>query len=127
VQCDPTIGSIAPAPVCAPDLSCVDLPPTYAFLDPPVFRIATPSDQPVRVTGDRELGLSRPAYDDGPPKTWIDDDGVTRFRCEALPSGTMPPSGWPLVVWMPGSGGHAASLYEYDVVARKGADLRSLR
>ncbi|MFV2071710.1 MAG: hypothetical protein ACC742_03550 [Thermoanaerobaculales bacterium] len=112
VRCNASIGTIAPAPVCTPDLPCVNLLPTYAFLDPPVFRIDHPSDQPACVTGERGLGWGRPAFDDGPPRTWLDGNGVLRYRCEARPSAAAPPSGWPLVVWIPGSGGHAASLYD---------------
>jgi predicted esterase len=98
--------------MCSAENPCTDLLATYALLDPPVYEIDTASDEPVCATGDRGLGLGRPAYDDGAPSTWVDSNGVTRYRCQALPSDVIPVSGWPLVVWIPGSGGHAGSVYD---------------
>jgi poly(3-hydroxybutyrate) depolymerase len=91
---------------------CSDLLPTYRLLDPPIDVLVTASDRPVCGTGARGLDLGRPAHDDGPALTWVDGHGVTRYRCEVVPPGEVPGAGWPLVVWIPGSGGHAGSVYD---------------
>ena len=112
VMCDPSIGTVAPAPVCSTVSPCTDLLGTYALLEPPIHTIVTASDEPVCATGKRGLDRGRPAYDDGEAESWVDGDGVTRYRCQTMPSEVIPASGWPLVIWIPGSGGHGGSVYD---------------
>jgi dienelactone hydrolase len=112
ITCDPSIGTVIPAQVCSASQPCVDLLATYASLDPPVHEITTASDKPVCATSRRGLDRGRPAFDDGEPVSWIDGQGVTRYRCQLLPSEVIPAAGWPLVIWIPGSGGHAGSVYD---------------
>jgi hypothetical protein len=92
VICDPTIGTVSPAPACSEEDPCTDLLATYRLLDPPVYEIETASDEPFCGTGERGLDRGRPPYDDGPAEIWIDSDGVTRYRCRVTPSDD-PPDG----------------------------------
>ena len=112
VRCDPSIGVVSPLETCSADWPCTDLLATYALLDPPVDVIDVPTDVPVCATGERGTERGRPLYDDGAPKTWNPRRGITRYRCEAQPEGDVPEEGWPLIVWLPGSGGNAASVYD---------------
>jgi len=106
------VGLAEPSPVCSVEAPCDRLLGTYALLDPPVEQITRPSTQPTCSTSARGLSFGRPMYADDEPGEWMDPDGVARYWCEARPaaSGASPP--YPLVIWVPGSGGYAGSVYD---------------
>jgi dienelactone hydrolase len=112
IRCDPSIGVVAPLETCSEVWPCTDLLLTYGTLEPPITMIDTPTDTPFCATGERGLERGRPEYHDGPPAVWRDGDGVNRYRCQVIPDAAKRESGWPLVIWLPGSGGYAGSVYD---------------
>jgi dienelactone hydrolase len=114
-SCDPAVGVSAPLPVCSVQRPCehvLNLPPYNGET------LTTSIDVPTCHTTDTDrIGLGL-AYDDGAPKTWVDEDGLTRYHCEYRGNATaLAPR--PLVIFVPGSGGNAANAYDYTRLREK--------
>ena len=119
-MCDPSIGLTSPLPVCSEDFPCRDLLVTYTRQG--ITEIARAADAAVCVTGTAGTEAGRPSYDDGPPRVWADDDGTARTWCEFRPPGTAPDSQRPLVIFVHGSGGTAATVYDYTSLRSRAPD-----
>lgn len=118
-QCDPGVGLRDPVSACSAAAPCTALLPTYARLDPPVDRIDTESDEPTCATGELGTRTGHPVYDDGPARSFVAPGGVTRYWCEARPPGAGASNPRPLVIYVPGSGGHGGSVYDTSLLRDK--------
>jgi poly(3-hydroxybutyrate) depolymerase len=67
----------------------------------------------------------RPLFNDGAPRSFVDDEGIRRYWCEFRPAGTSPAARRPLVIYTPGSGGSADDVYNFLSIRQKavGFDL----
>jgi poly(3-hydroxybutyrate) depolymerase len=121
-----TTGMLTPMLRCSPEHPCTNILESYSnphVTDPPLSGIDFPSFVPACTTTDRGSGLGRGMYDDGPPLTWNDSDGVTRYRCEYRPAGTSVTSKKPLLLFVHGSGGYAYSVYDTTSLRDKAPDF----
>jgi len=67
--------------------------------------------EPLTVPVCRTSRMGRPAFDDGPPRTWM-TDGVVRAACVYSPPTATVATPRPLLVYLHGSGGNAAAIYD---------------
>lgn len=109
-NCNSVTGLSAPLPVCSATNVC-----TRPGADTGVAQIATSSSIPLCRTS-----TARPFFDDGPPLSATDSNGVTRSACLFAPSGASSTSQRPLVVWLHGGGGGTADdLYDHTSLRAK--------
>jgi poly(3-hydroxybutyrate) depolymerase len=78
--------------------------------------VTTPTDVPSCATYP-DAGPNRGAFDDGPPLSWNDDNGDTRYACVHVPNAGA--ARLPLVVFLHGSHGAADDLYNYTSLRTK--------
>jgi poly(3-hydroxybutyrate) depolymerase len=109
--CDPAIGIPTPMVTCSTEDPCKRLLPTYTGITEITDPVPAASKVVCKTTS---IGLSkgRPVYDDGPPRSWKDADGLTRHWCEHRPPATSTSSKRPLVIYIHGSGGMAHTVYD---------------
>jgi dienelactone hydrolase len=67
--------------------------------------------EPLTLPTCRTTRAGRPIFDDGPPRTWT-TDGITRAACVYTPPSATTATPRPLVVYLHGSGGNAAAIYD---------------
>jgi poly(3-hydroxybutyrate) depolymerase len=120
-MCDSSVGMTIPVPLCTQDDPCTNLLPTYELQG--ITEITEPTFVPVCRTSDDASAEGRPFFDDGPPQTWVDVDGTTRYWCESRPAGTSSGSQRPLVIYVHGSGGTAATVYDYTLLRGRAVDF----
>lgn len=109
-DCNPVTGLSAPLPVCSADNVC-----TRPGADTGVSSISTSFSIPLCRTT-----TSRAFFDDGPPRMWVDPEGVIRSACLFTPGGASSISQRPLVVWMHGGGtGSADDVYNHTSIRAK--------
>lgn len=108
--CNPETGLSEPLPVCSEENIC-----TNVGADLGVPELTTSFSIPLCQTTN-----GRTPFDDGPPLSWIDPDGVTRSACLFTPSGASATSQRPLVVWLHGGGiGSADDVYNHTSLRAK--------
>ncbi len=113
--CNGTTGLVKPMSTCSAEYPCTELLESYTIAlitNPPLEEIDFPTFVPSCTTSTRALNQGRPMYDDGAPKEWVDQDGLTRYHCEYRPPGTSTTSKRPLLIVVHGSGGYAYSVYD---------------
>lgn len=109
-SCNSATGLSAPLPVCSPGNVC-----TNPGADTGLPQITTSFSIPLCRTS-----TARTPFDDGPPLSWVDPNGVTRSACLFAPSGASSSSQRPLLVWLHGGGGGSADdLYDYTTLRAK--------
>lgn len=109
-NCNAVTGLSAPLPVCSASNIC-----TKPGADTGVPQITTSSSIPLCRTT-----TARTFFDDGPPLSWVDPNGVTRSACLFSPSGASTIAQRPLVVWLHGGGGGSADdLYDFTSLRGK--------
>ncbi|HLE12990.1 MAG: hypothetical protein A2504_17755 [Bdellovibrionales bacterium RIFOXYD12_FULL_39_22] len=131
VKCNSVVGLTAPVESCSAEWPCTNLLPTYPAQG--IYEISTGSDIPscqtqfptaATIVGCVRGG--RGAFNDGPPKNWIDEDGISRYWCEYRPSGTASNSKRPLLIYIPGSGSNADAIYDFTLLRAKAIDYDNL-
>ncbi len=100
--CDPSVGLVAPLPVCS-----VGDPCTRLIVGAGTTPITTASEVPTCTAS-----AARGGFTDGAPRTFTDADGNTRYACAYLPPAASASAQVPLVVFWHGAGGHADDAYE---------------
>jgi poly(3-hydroxybutyrate) depolymerase len=111
--CDPSVGLATPMLTCTAERPCTH--PLFLY---EVDQIDSPGDAPTCATSD---GASGPlSLDDGPPMSWVDEDGVTRWACVHRPEGA--PTRRPLLIYIHGSGGSATEVYDLTTLRAKAVD-----
>jgi len=116
IACDHGMGLVAPARVCSPSDPCTNI-----ALGDDATRAERPSDIPTCATSADAVAGGRGAFDDGPPRTWVDPGGTRRYWCQHVPPGTGPTSRQPVLVFLHGTGGTAQSIYDVTSLRDKAA------
>jgi dienelactone hydrolase len=91
----------------------------------PAFELGdSPITTSVVVPRCRTTEPSAPFFDDGLPRAGTDLSGDARYACVFVPPGTSPASPRPLVVFLHGGGGGAASdVYDFTTLRQKAASF----
>ncbi len=110
--CDPSVGLVSPVAACTQAAPCTTLLPTLRGRD----AIADPSDVPTCTAP-----AARGGFADGPARSRVDADGVTRYACVFVPPGAGPGAQVPLVLFFHGAGGSADNVYGMTSLRRKAA------
>jgi len=111
--CDGRTGLCQTPPVCTATAPCPDAL---------VGVTRTTLTEPITLPECRTHALARPAFDDGPPRTWADAvNGQQRAACVFEPAGTSAVSPRPLLVFLHGSGGSAEAIYDNTSLRAKAA------
>jgi len=111
LSCNPVTGLDGPVPVCSAENICTNPASTLG-----VTEITTSFTIPLCRT---VSGNGRTPFDDGPPLSWNDPDGVTRSACLFTPGGASATSQRPLVVWLHGGAGSADDVYNHTTLRAK--------
>ena len=110
-NCNPVTGLDDPLPLCTALDKCTNPAPELG-----VTEISTPFSVPLC----RTQAGGRAAFDDGPPLSWTDPDGVIRSACLFSPGGASATSQRPLLVWLHGGGrGSADDVYDQTTLRAK--------
>lgn len=79
-------------------------------------------NEPLTMPRCRTNVQGRPVFNDGAPRTWLDEQlQVTRAACVFVPAGTQP---LPLVLYLHGSGGSADAVYDSTSLRSKATTFR---
>ncbi len=108
--CEPVLGVPEPLPVCATESPCVGMREQD---------ITTASDPP-SCQGSRPGTLR---FRDGPPRTWEDAGGVTRYACVYTPAEATSSAPRPLLVWLHGGDDDADSAYDGTTLRARAEDV----
>ena len=109
--CNSETGLSEPLPLCSTNNVCTNPGPEVG-----VSEITTSFSIPLC----RTTAVDRAFFDDGPPLTWDDPNGVTRSACLFSPVGASASSQRPLVVWLHGGGiGSADNVYNHTSLREK--------
>ena len=114
VACDPSIGAVEAIRPCSDDDPCQRLLPLYDDVDV----LSDAIDEPECRTTHSE---DRDVFDDGAPETIEGLDGTTRYHCEYRPESE---DKRPLVVMFHGSGGSAATIYNFTHLRRQAGEFQ---
>ncbi len=110
--CDSAVGLTEPMLPCTAERPCKRLLKLY--------KTVTELTEPTAIPTCKTSAEGRPSFDDSPPLQWPDPvDGITRYACEARPTGTSPAAGWPLLIYIHGSGGSADTVYNLTLLRQK--------
>ena len=118
--CDGSNGLVDPMLTCSVERPCTHLLGTYEWIG--VDTLDNAGVAPTCATHNSAVSAGRVAYDDGTPSSWVDQDGLDRWACEFRPEGTASGSKRPLLVYVHGSGGTAASVYNQTSLRTKAID-----
>lgn len=109
--CEEGVGLTDPVPLCIPDEPCTRPLSLYGEGE-----LTGQLPHPACAPAEDTLARGRPDVDDGPPRTWVDADGMERAWCEHRPPAEGP---LPLLVFVHGSGGDADDLYGFTMLRDK--------
>ena len=115
--CDPSIGLREPTSYCSPTNPCENIATGDV-----AGRRDRPSDVPTCASTATATADGRGAFDDGPPATFTDRDGVTRYWCEYVPPAAGAANRMPVLVFLHGSGGVAQTVYNSTLLRQKAND-----
>ncbi len=112
-ECDPSVGLVSPVLTCTAERPCSHPLGLYD-----VDQITSPGDAPTCATSAGAAGGM--SFDDGPPLSWEDADGVTRWACVHRPEDVS--TRRPLLIYVHGSGGSATEVYDFTSLRAKAVD-----